>query len=105
MGNNTPYKKVSISNGIDIVFWANEKEKAGQRYKELSATIAKSWKDQQGAWQNQSVALSMNDLFRLMAVSTQIKNVEDGFKLEQKAEKAAVQAQFNPATQGGSYPY
>ncbi len=88
---NKPYAKVNVSNGIQIVFWVNEP--AEKDYERLSPVISKSYKDAKGEWHESTIHLNMNDLYRLFSVGQRVKDVEDAFKEEQKAQKVGIAAE------------
>ena len=79
MEKNKPFSKVKISNGIEIVFWEKEILKGNQKIKMLDVSINKSWKNNKEEWEQRSIGCNLNDLYRLMSVSSKIKDVEDKF--------------------------
>jgi hypothetical protein len=86
-GNKTaqPYATIPVSNGVKIVFWENEREGRNGNYKQLSPSISKSYQDKEQKWHSQSVNMNMNDLFRVFAMASAVKELEDKFKSEQKS--------------------
>ena len=77
--NNGPFGKINVSRGIQISFWKNEREKDGRFF--LNVQISKSYQDN-GEWKRQSINMRMNDLYRLLSVGSQVKDIEEMFREE-----------------------
>ena len=79
-----PFGKIKISNNVEICFWVDETESNNKMIKMLKPQITKGWKDKEGKWENRTISLSMNDLYRLIVTGHEIKKIEDRFKNELK---------------------
>ncbi len=82
--NKPPYMKVKIFGGWDLTFWENEHTINNNKFKSLDPVLSKSFKDKKGEWINQAVPISLNALYRLLAMGSRIKSIEDNYKEEKK---------------------
>ena len=80
-----PYKKLDIAGGLKLVFWEEEVDSNGKKFNVLKPVLNKSWKKKDSdEWENLNISLDMNTLFRLLAMGSKVKQVEDDFKEKQK---------------------
>ncbi len=79
-----PYIKIKVFGGYDLVFWENEHTINDKKFKSLDPVLTRSFKDREGKWINQAIPIPFNALFRLLAMGTKIKTVEDNYKEEKK---------------------
>ena len=87
MPNKKPYIKLKIFGNWDLVFWENEHKLNDKTFKVLDPVLTRSIKDKEGKWSNQGVPISLNALYRLIAMGAKIKMAEDNYKEEVKNNK------------------
>ncbi len=91
MTNKKPYIKLKIFGNLSLIFWENEHKTDDRKYEALDPVLSSSFKNTKGEWINQAIPIPFNALYRLVAMGSKLKYVEDNYKEEKRNNKEETQ--------------